>query len=71
MLGDYRFFPYESYFSMDSNALTTLHFPHYTRSDNRNLKLGTFLKRELGFTSKRRSNGMVYLVKRRKKLECL
>lgn len=46
----------------------TEHFPYYTRSDNRNQKLGIILKRELGFTSKRRSNGMVYLVKKRKKL---
>lgn len=42
------------------------HYPYYTRSDNRNQKLGIMMKRELGFTSKRISKGMVYLVKRRR-----
>lgn len=42
------------------------HFPYYTRSDNRNQKLGVMMKRELGFASKRFNKGMVYLVKRRK-----
>ena len=41
------------------------HFPYYTRTDNRNQKLGLMMKRELGFASKRTSKGMVYLVKRR------
>ena len=41
------------------------HFPYYTRSDSRNEKVGILLKRELGFASKRTSNGMVYLVKKR------
>lgn len=41
------------------------HFPYYTRSDNRNEKVGILLKRELGFASKRTSHGMVYLVKKR------
>lgn len=42
------------------------HFPYYTRSDSRNERVGILLKRELGFASKRTSNGMVYLVKRRR-----
>ena len=42
-----------------------LHFPYYTRTDNRNQKLGLMMKRELGFASKRTNKGMVYLVKRR------
>ena len=41
------------------------HFPYYTRTDNRNQKLGLIMKRELGFASKRTNKGMVYLVKRR------
>ena len=41
------------------------HYPYYTRTDNRNQKLGLIMKRELGFASKRTSKGMVYLVKRR------
>ena len=41
------------------------HYPYYTRTDNRNQKLGLMMKRELGFASKRTNKGMVYIVKRR------
>jgi len=40
----------------------TFHFPSYSSTDNRNNKLGILLKRELGYESKRKSEGMIYMI---------